>query len=82
MKVDESEKSTSFGTAGRSKLTMSDLVAGDDVKCVVQSAVLRIARTGEEVMRIVRIMAFLHSAKDLPSVLRLYGVESSGSVQA
>jgi hypothetical protein len=31
----------------------------------------------QDAARVLRVMAFLHSAKDLPSILRLYGIENS-----
>ena len=30
----------------------------------------------QDAARVLRVMAFLHSAKDLPSILRLYGIEN------
>ena len=31
----------------------------------------------QDVARMLRVIAFLHSAKDLSSILRLYGIENS-----
>jgi hypothetical protein len=36
-----------------------------------------VARAGQDAVHVLRVMIFLHSAKDFPSVLKLYGLENS-----
>ena len=45
-------------------------------------ASLEVGRSVKDVARILKIMTFLHSAKDLRSVLRLYGIEESHGRQS
>jgi hypothetical protein len=40
-----------------------------------------VGRALQETSRVLRIMVSLHSAEDYPSVLRLYGLESSPSIE-
>jgi hypothetical protein len=49
----------------------------DAEKRVIRTASTEIARAMRNSVRVFRIIIFLHSAKDFPSVLRLYGVEVS-----
>jgi len=44
---------------------------------VIQAANMKVARAMEYSAHVFRIMIFLHSAKDFPSVLRLYGIDNS-----
>jgi len=43
----------------------------------IQAVSMEVARAVEYSARVFRIMIFLHSAKDFPSVLRLYGIDNS-----
>jgi hypothetical protein len=47
----------------------------DAEKRVIRMAGMRLARAVRSSARVLRIIVFLHSAKDLTSVLRLYGIE-------
>ena len=40
--------------------------------------VKEVARAGQDAVCVLRVMIFLHSAKDFPSVLKLYGMEYLG----
>jgi len=51
------------------------------VKCAVRTAGLEIARAFQGGVHLLRIIVFLHSAKDFPSVLRLYGIEDSSETE-
>ena len=52
----------------------------DAEKCTVRNVIEKVARTVRYSVCILRIVLFLHSAKDLSSVLRLYGVEDSSEI--
>lgn len=45
-------------------------------KSLVQAARMKATRATRDVAHVLRIMIFLHSAKDFSSVLRLYGMEN------
>jgi hypothetical protein len=49
----------------------------DIVKCAIRTGRMEVAKAVQETACVFRIMIFLHSAKDFPSVLRLYGIEGS-----
>jgi hypothetical protein len=51
------------------------------VKRAVRTAGLEIARAFQGAVHLLRIIVFLHSAKDFPSVLRLYGIEDSSETE-
>jgi hypothetical protein len=40
-----------------------------------------VGRAVQEAAHVLRIMVFLHSTKDFPSVLRLYGMEVSSETE-
>jgi len=46
-----------------------------DGKRTVQKVSMEVARSLQDSAQVFRIMIFLHSAKDFPSVLKLYGIE-------
>ncbi len=41
----------------------------------------KVAGATQDAARVLRIMIFLHSAKDLTSVLRLYGIDNSSAAK-
>jgi len=49
---------------------------GERAKRAVQAAWAEVAGTVRDVAHVLRIMIFLRFAKDFPSILKLYGVES------
>jgi len=49
----------------------------DAEKRAFRTARMTVERAAQDAARVLRIIVFLHSAKDFPSVLRLYGVEES-----
>lgn len=49
----------------------------DAGKRAIQMTSMETARTAQNAVRVFKVMIFLHSAKDFPSVLRLYGMEDS-----
>jgi hypothetical protein len=53
----------------------------DAEKSVVRKASIEAARAMRDTARVLRVMIFLHSAKDFPSVLRLYGIENSSKTE-
>ena len=50
-------------------------------KRAVRTAGMEIGRALQGGVHLLRIIAFLHSAKDFPSVLRLYGIEDSSETE-
>ena len=48
----------------------------------VQRASWEVSRAVKDALRMLRIIVFLHSAEDLQSVLRLYGVRDSKACQS
>lgn len=53
----------------------------DAEKRAIQKASMEVARAAQDAARVVRIIIFLHSVKDFPSVLRLYGIEESSEAE-
>jgi hypothetical protein len=51
------------------------------VKRAIRRAGMEVAKAVQETARVFRIMIFLHSAKDFPSILRLYGIEGSSGAE-
>jgi hypothetical protein len=49
----------------------------DAKKSLVRTVGMEVARAFQDATRVIRIMIFLHSAQDFPSILRLYGLEDS-----
>lgn len=50
-------------------------------KRAVGTAGLEIGRAFQGAVHLLRIIVFLHSAKDFPSVLRLYGIGDSSETE-
>jgi hypothetical protein len=71
--------SMSLSVAITNRVATRHPLFGRPVKRVIRMVGLEFAREVQDAVRILRIMTFLHSAKDLPSVLRLYGIEDSGA---
>jgi len=71
-KLDKNMMQNSFSGVTMSKITMFHL----------SSARIEVGRAVQDAARILRIMTFLHSAKDLHSVLKLYGIEDSRACQS
>jgi hypothetical protein len=46
-------------------------------KRLIRKVSEEVARAGQDAAHVFRVMIFLHSAKDFPSVLKLYGIENS-----
>jgi|GEM_PF-3501721 len=53
----------------------------DAEKRAIRSASVNFVSGVQGSARVLRIIIFLHSTKDLPSVLRLYGVEDSSETE-
>jgi hypothetical protein len=77
--MDKTKMSMSSSVAITSKVATCHPLFGDRVKRAIRKVSIEFAREVQEVVRILRIMTFLYSAKDLSSVLRLYGIEDSGA---
>lgn len=50
-------------------------------KRALRTASKEVARAMQDAVHVLKVMVFLHSAKDLPSVLRLYGIENSSGAE-
>lgn len=53
----------------------------DARKRAIRTASIEVARAAQGAAHVLRIVIFLHSAKDFPSVLRLYGIEDSSKTE-
>lgn len=53
----------------------------DAEKRVIRKASMEVARAVQDAARVLRIVIFLHSAKDFSSVLRLYGIENPSETE-
>jgi hypothetical protein len=71
-------KKTSISPLATAKKKATDYLfpLGASAKRAVQAAYAEVAGTMRNVTRVFRIMIFLRFAKDFPSILKLYGVES------
>jgi hypothetical protein len=58
-------------------VTMKFKSTVDAEKRFIRKVNKEVARTGQDAVHVLRVMIFLHSAKDFPSVLKLYGMENS-----
>jgi len=50
-------------------------------KRALRTAGKEAARVMQEAVHVLKVMIFLHSAKDFTSVLRLYGIENSSGTE-
>jgi hypothetical protein len=50
-------------------------------KRALRTAGKEVARAVQDAVHVLKVMIFLHSAKDFPSVLRLYGIENSSGTE-
>jgi hypothetical protein len=62
-------------TATTKKVTIYHVLSEERAKRAIRTARLKVAKAVQDAARVLRIMIFLHSAKDFPSALRLYGIE-------
>jgi hypothetical protein len=50
-------------------------------KRALRTAGKEAARAVQDGVHVLKVMIFLHSAKDFPSILRLYGIENSSGTE-
>lgn len=81
-KMDKSKIQNSFSGAIISKVATFHLCVVDWATRSFQTASLEVGRALKDAARMLRIITFLHSAKDLQSVLKLYGIEDSHACQS
>ena len=62
-------------------VTVKSKSIADAGKSVIWMASMKVARAAQEAAHVLRIIVFLHSAKDFSSVLRLYGMEESSETE-
>jgi hypothetical protein len=79
--MDRSKIPTALPGAKTSKVATSHPPFAERVKHAVRTATIEVARAVQEASRILKIITFLPSAKDLPSFLKLYGIEDSTACQ-
>jgi hypothetical protein len=72
-----SKMSASLSASIMSRVATFHLRFGKHATRSFRTARTEVGKAVQDVVHILRIMTFLHSAKDLPSVLRLYGIEDS-----
>ena len=80
--MDKSKMQNSFSGAIISKVATFHLCAVEWATRSFQTASLEAGKALKDAVRILRIITFLHSAKDLQSVLRLHGIEDSHACQS
>lgn len=67
--------------ATTSKIATFHPAFGERLKGAVRTVSIEVASVVHEASRMFRIITFLHSARDLPSVLKLYGIVDSTACQ-
>jgi hypothetical protein len=80
--MEKSKMSISSSAAITGKVATSHPLLGKRVKGAIRKASVEVASAVRNAARILRIMTFLHSAKDFSSVLRLYGIEDFNARQS
>jgi hypothetical protein len=80
-KMEISETSISLLAATKKHVTPCHLRFGERAKRVVRTASEEVASAVQDAAHVLRIMILLRSAKDFPSILRLYGIESSSKTE-
>lgn len=81
IKMDESKVSTSSPMAVMNEDTTCHSSFREHQKSAIQTASMKATKAVQEAARVFRIMVFLSSAKDLPSVLRIYGIDSASKAE-
>jgi len=80
--MDKSKTQNSFSGAIISRVSTSYLSVGNWATGSFETASLEVGRAVKDAARLLKIITFLHSAKDLQSLLRLYGIEDSHAFQS
>jgi hypothetical protein len=75
--MDRSKMSASLSASIMSKTATFHLRFRKHATRSFRTARTEVGKAVQDVVHIIRIITFLHSAKDLPSVLKLYGIEDS-----
>lgn len=81
-KMDESRMHNSFSGAIIRRVSTFHLCVVEWATRSFQTASSEVGRALKDAGRMVRIITFLHSSKDLQSVLKLYGIEDSRACQS
>jgi hypothetical protein len=79
--MDRSEVSTSLPMALIGKDATHHSFFGERPKDAVLAVKMEIVKVMRHAVRLFRIMVFPSSAKDLPSVLKLYGIENASETE-
>ena len=80
--MDKSKMQNSFSGAIISRVSTSYLSVENWATRFFETASLEIGRAVKDAACMLKIITFLHSAQDLQSVLRLYGIEDSSACQS
>jgi hypothetical protein len=78
--MDTSRMSISLAATMR-KVANHHFLFGERAKRAIRTVSMEVARAVQDAARVLRIVIFLHSAKDFPSVLRLYGIENPSETE-
>jgi len=79
--MDKNDMPISLPTETTKKAMMCQIPFEEHTKRAIRTARLEVSRAMKDAAHILRIMVFLHSAEDFPSVLRLYGIEECSETQ-
>jgi hypothetical protein len=74
-KTNTSNVSISLYSVARRKIKTYRVLLEERLKSAVRTARTEATKVTHEAIQVLKIMIFLRSAKDLPSVLKLYGIE-------
>jgi len=79
--MDKNDMPISLLTETTKKTMICQILFEENTKRAIRTARLEVLRAIKDAARILRIMVFLHSAEDFPSVLKLYGIEECSATQ-
>jgi hypothetical protein len=79
--MNKSKMSISLETETTRKVMMGWISFGERAKRAIRTVRLEVSNAVQDAAHILRIIVFLHSAEDFPSVLRLYGIEECSETQ-
>lgn len=74
--IDTNDLSIS-STAVTNRGTVNHLSIKDRARSIFHTAIMKAKTDIREAAHVFKIMVFLHTAKDFPTVLKVYGIEST-----
>ena len=78
--MDTSRMSISLAATMR-KVANRHFLFGERARRAIRTVSVEVARAVQDAARVLRIVIFLHSAKDFSSVLRLYGIKNPSETE-